>query len=231
MGPDEVCCTRILVEGVVAVDVSVTVAPLLVWLEDLGLRVLRDGRRVCGGGRGEILEDVLRVEELGVDVLGGEKVAAHDEDLRGDITRGGGLRRLDLGEELVEDPDEVVVVDGAEDLRHERAALDEEVRGELERHEHELGLAVRVLHPGGTDVRRTIVQNDVGLPVLELIADQVSTVGSGDVGGEGDNTGNRFDRDQVDAYGAECSGKRSGREGLVYAPTITLLTGMYLLAT
>lgn len=198
---DELCRPGVLVEGVVAVRVSVTLATLLVRLEDVGLRILHDRRRVHGGGRSELLEDVLRVEKLGIDMLGSEEVAAHDEDLRGDVARGGRLRRFDLGEELVEDPDEVVVVDGTEDLSHERAALDEELRGELEGHEHELGLAVCVLHPCGTDVGRTVMQDDVSLPVLQLVANQVATVGGGDVGSECNNTRDRFDWDQVDTYG------------------------------
>ena len=89
----------------------------------------------------------------------------------GDTPRGRWLRCLDLPEKLVEHPDEVVVVCASEDLRDERPALDEKLRSELHAHEHELRLAVRVLDPGGTDVRCTIMQHDIGLPVLELAAD------------------------------------------------------------
>lgn len=117
-----------------------------------------------------------------------------------DIPRRWRLRRLDLSEKLVEHPDEVVIVRAPEDLRDECPALDEELRRELHTHEHELGLAVRVLDPGGTDVRRTVVQHDVRLPVLELAADEVATLGGGDVGGEGDDVGDGLDGYQIDTW-------------------------------
>ena len=67
------------------------------------------------------------------------------------------LRSLDLAEELGEYPDKVVVVDGAEDLGDECASLNQELGGQLHRLQHELGLSIGVLDPGGTDVRRAIV--------------------------------------------------------------------------
>ena len=75
------------------------------------------------------------------------------------------------------------------------------------------------------------MQDDVSLPVLQLITDEVATVGGGDVGSKGNNAGDRFDRDEIDAYGAGCLGNASGGRRLAHVPTITLLTGMNLLAT
>ena len=116
------------------------------------------------------------------------------------VPRGWRLGSLDFAEELGEDPDEVVVVNRAEDLRHERPALDEELRSKFERHEHKLGLAVGVLHPGGTDVRRTVVQNDIRLPVFQLAADKVSTLRGGDIAGEGGDAGYGLDGYEINTY-------------------------------
>src|SRR5690606_34095514 len=59
----------------------------------------------------------------------------------GEYNHAPGRRRLgsfDLFEQLIEHPDEVVVVHTTEDLRNERSSLDEELDGELQTHEHEL---------------------------------------------------------------------------------------------
>ena len=113
------------------------------------------------------------------------------------VPRRGRLGSFDFAEKLGEDPDEVVVVDGAEDFGNKGAALCEELDGEFEGHEHELALGVRVLDPGRTDVRRTVVQDDVCLPVLELVPDEVPAVRGGDICGEGDNAGDGLDGYQV----------------------------------
>lgn len=108
------------------------------------------------------------------------------------VPRRGRLRCLDLPKQLVEDPDEVVVIHTTEDLGHERPALDEELDGEFETHEHELGLRVGILYPGCTDVGSTVVQDDICFPVFELAAEEVAAVGGGDVGGEGGDAGDGF---------------------------------------
>jgi hypothetical protein len=98
------------------------------------------------------------------------------------IPRRWGLGCLNLAEQLGEDPDEVVVVDGAEDLGNEGAALGEELDGKPERHEHELGLRVRVLDPRRANVWRAVVQHDVRAPVFELTAEERAAVWGRDVG-------------------------------------------------
>ena len=140
------------------------------------------------------------------------------------------LRSLDLAEELGEHPDEVVVVRLTEDLGDEGASLGEKFDGEFEGHEHECALRVRGLDPCRSDIGSTVVQDDIGLPVLQLVADQVATVRGGDVGSEGDNTGDGLYGYQVDT----CRGLGLGfasKGGGAYAPTITLFNGIYLLAT
>ena len=89
---DEIAGGRRAEEGVVAVGVTVTLAALLLRLEDIGLYVVGVRAFLVGRDRGgEVLEDMLRVEELGVDVLWGQEVAADNENLSGDISEGGRL--------------------------------------------------------------------------------------------------------------------------------------------
>mmetsp|Transcript_114222 Transcript_114222/g.333977 ORF Transcript_114222/g.333977 Transcript_114222/m.333977 type:complete len:418 (+) Transcript_114222:1569-2822(+) len=65
-------------------------------------------------------EDPLGIEEAGV-YLAGLELHAQDEDLRGDIAGCRGLRGLNFVEELVEDPEQGVVVCRTEDLCDEGA--------------------------------------------------------------------------------------------------------------
>lgn len=75
-------------ESIVAVCVSIAVSALLFGLEDICLSFSSGysylGCTVSGGG--EVLEDMTRVEELGVDVLWSEKITADDEDFRRYVT-------------------------------------------------------------------------------------------------------------------------------------------------
>lgn len=84
----KLCCARPLEQRVVAVFIPVALSPLLLRLEDVRLGVCRRCRvAICGCGRGrEVLEDVLRVEEFGVDMLRRKEVAADDEDFGGDVS-------------------------------------------------------------------------------------------------------------------------------------------------
>lgn len=158
--------SALLVQHEISILVSVAVATLLFGLEDVeggrGERVLggngsgegSDG----GGGRVVVREDVFGVEKLGVDLGGSEVTLADDEDLGGDVTRGRGLGGLDLGEELVENPEERVVILGTEDLGAEGSAGGEEFGGELERSEYELDLGEGILYPGSSDIGSSIVE-------------------------------------------------------------------------
>ena len=53
------------------------------------------------------------------------------------------------------------------------------------------------MNPGSTNVGSTIVKNDIGLPVLQLATDEVSTLRSSDIGSKCDNTRYRLNWDQV----------------------------------
>jgi hypothetical protein len=137
----------------VALLVTSTLSLLDFGLENLCLVV---GSWFC-----ELGEDVAGVEELGVEVLGRFVAAADDEDFGGDVSTRRWLGCLDLGEELVEDPEERVVVLGAENLGAEGSALLEELDSELEGGEYELDLGESVLHPGGSDVGSSVVENAI----------------------------------------------------------------------
>ena len=61
----------------------------MVRLQALGFRERESAWRekaVVAAGGGEVFEDVLWVEEFGVNVFGREEVTADDENLGGDVT-------------------------------------------------------------------------------------------------------------------------------------------------
>jgi len=73
------------------------------------------------------------------------------------IPGGWWLGSLDLFKELVENPDQVVIVDTTEDLGDKCSTLDQKLHCKLQAHEDELGLGVGVLNPCRSDVGGTIV--------------------------------------------------------------------------
>ena len=143
-------------------------------------------------------EDVLRVEELWVDgrIL---EAAAHHKDLRRLITRRLRLRRLDLVEELVEDPDQRVVVVGPEDLGHKPPARLQEVGGEPQRVQGQLVLAVRVLQPRRAHVGCAVVDHHVHDGALELALQSRPALLRRDVLLQRRALGHRLDRRQINA--------------------------------
>lgn len=93
-----------LEKRVVAVCVTVTMPSLLPRLEDICRGGGEDSDWDAGGGgsgdgsrrkSGDVFEDVLGVEEFGVDVLGGEESGADHENFCGDVTTGG--KKLECG--------------------------------------------------------------------------------------------------------------------------------------
>ena len=66
---------------------------------------------------------------------------ADDENLRRDVTRGRGLGGLHLAKELLEDPNEGVVVTRAKDFGHKDAVLAQKLGRKFERLEHKRGCA------------------------------------------------------------------------------------------
>lgn len=87
LGVDELADSDLLEEGESSVLVTLSLSPLLLGSEDVGVSVSsRSTLLVEGHEGGEILEDVSRVEELGIDVCGSEEVSADDENLGGNVT-------------------------------------------------------------------------------------------------------------------------------------------------
>ena len=94
--------------------------------------------------RVELLKDVRRVEQARVERVGRLVLGAQHEDLSRLRARRGRLDSLHVLEELLEDPQEGIVVLRAVHLRAEGAALAEVVRARLERGEGQLVLMVAV---------------------------------------------------------------------------------------
>ena len=79
-----------------------------------------------------VLEDVPRVQELGVQPVGGQEAFAHHEDLRRLVARGLRLGGPHLPEQLSKNPVQGEVVFGAEDLGHEPPAFPQKLRRQLQ---------------------------------------------------------------------------------------------------
>jgi len=91
---DELADSDLLEESESSVLVTLSLSPLLLGSEDVGVSVSSRGTLLVEGHEGgEILEDVSRVEELGIDVSRSEEVSADDEDLGGDVTERGEIER------------------------------------------------------------------------------------------------------------------------------------------
>lgn len=101
------------------------------------------------------------IEEFRVDFGGGLVATADDEDFGGYVSGTGGFGGLDFVEELVEYPEQGIVVAGAENFGDEDAAGSEKGDGKREGVEHEEGLLVGVGSPRGTDIGRTVVEDAV----------------------------------------------------------------------
>jgi hypothetical protein len=142
------------------------------------------------GRTGCDFEHVLRVEQPGVDFLRRQVRLAHYENLCALVTRRLRLGGLHLLEELLEHPQQRVVVLAAEYFGYEPSTSDQEFAGELQGQsacevsrsrggrghtgcgaadlegvQREFGLVVGVFGPGATssDVGRTIVEHDFSL--------------------------------------------------------------------
>ena len=91
---------------------------------------------------------------------------AYIEEGKEDIPGGGRLGGFDLPEELIEHPNEIVVIRTPKDFGNKCSAFVQKVHGKFETHEDELRLAVRVLDPGCSDIGGTVVQHNICAPVF-----------------------------------------------------------------
>ncbi len=71
---------------------------------------------IIRGGVCQILKDGAGIEQARVEALRSLEAPAYDENFGRDVSGGGGLRRVDFGEQLVENPQQGVVVLGSEDF-------------------------------------------------------------------------------------------------------------------
>ena len=176
----------------------------------------------------ELAEDVLRVQELRVDLLGREVARAHHEDLRGLRARRRGLRRADALEQAPEGPRQRVVVLAAVDLRDEGpAAAQTALDAALERQQRDLVLDEGVLVVGRADVRRAVAKHDVDVAARAALAVVVAELGEGlprlalhvlvrrvhgDVADDGPHVRDRPDGKQVDGDDGRAAARGLGRD-------------------
>ena len=87
-------------QQVISIGISLSCPPLLLWVEDVGgsMRVGSDGGGVLGrvgvgrvegdggGEGGDVLEDVLGLQEFRIDMFGSEETLTNYEDLCRDVT-------------------------------------------------------------------------------------------------------------------------------------------------
>jgi hypothetical protein len=172
----------LLEQGVVVISVSFTMPPLLLRMEYISLGIVCHNTFVGGSSGIKVFEYVFRIEELRVNGLRGTKFATNNEYLCRDIpgepqslntdTKDGiipGGRRfccLYFVEQLVENPDEVIIVLTTKDLRDKGPPFNKEFHCKLQAHKNELRLSVCVLYPCGPDVWCTIVEYHVSFPIL-----------------------------------------------------------------
>jgi hypothetical protein len=189
-GVDELCHWDLFVLSPVSLLVTVTLTLLLFGVEDLCFVV---GSRVL-----ELCEDVLRVEELRVNVLWSLVTAANNENFGGNISRRRRLGSLNGGEKLLENPQKGIVVLGAENFGDKASTLAQEISSQSQGLQNKFCLRESILYPSGTNVGSTIVENDVCLPVFDMPTNCCATLVCCDIALESDGPRNRLDRGKVD---------------------------------
>lgn len=108
--------------------------------------------------------------KISADTLLRASLAPISTHTRVNIPRRGRFSRLYLAKELIKDPDEVIIVDGAEYFGHKCAAGRKKLDSKLQTHKHELALAIRILDPSCSNIWSTVMKYDICSPVLEFIA-------------------------------------------------------------
>jgi hypothetical protein len=212
---DKFCYPYLLEKSVIVVGVSIAVPPLLIWLEYVCLHIASRDTLVKVSGSIKVLEYVFWIEEFGINSLRSKEFAANNKYLCRDVSVNCWSLRMDAGqaiipggrrfrcfnftEQLVEDPDEVVVVLTSKHLCDECSSFDEKFYRELQTHEDQFRLSICVLYPGRPNVWCAIVEYHIGLPVLELISKEVATMNSGDVRGKSCHSWNWLYSDKVNA--------------------------------
>jgi len=195
---------HIIVTAAHTISLLVTLSPSLLdfWVVHL--------RLVIWGRVGQVGKDCSGVEQARIDALRGFEPQADDEDFGRDVSGRRGLCGFDLGEKLLEHPQQRVVILRSENLGDESTAFDEELGREFQRMKHKFGLVEGILHPSGTDVGRTIVQHTIGLPRLQVSSYRGAALFCRDIALEGDDLGNRLDGRKIDTDDETVLGHRLG---------------------
>lgn len=131
----------------------------------------------------QLLEHVLVVQKSSVDFIRRDVILTDYEDFGGLVTRRLGLCRVHLLEQLLQHPNEGVVVLRTEHLGDEPASLAQELRRQFQGAKREAGLLVGVVQPILSHVGCAVVEDDVGLPRLEFLRQRHPALFGGDVFG------------------------------------------------
>jgi hypothetical protein len=176
--------------GVVSFFVTITLTLLHFGVEDLGFVVRSWG--------GEFGENIFGVKELGIEALRGLVATANDENFGRHVTGRRRLGSLNRCEELLEHPQQRVVVLGTENLGDESSALSQKLRGQLHRLKDQLCLREGILDPSGTDIGRTIVNDSVCFPMFDMRPNGSAALVRCDIALEGNDSRNGLDRSEID---------------------------------
>jgi hypothetical protein len=120
------------------------------------------------GGSGDVCEDELGIENLGINLSWGQESLANNENFSRDSTRGLWLSRNNPLEQLVKNPKQFVVLSGAEDLSYKPTTRLQKLSGKLGGREGKLGLSESVLCPFGTNIRSSVMKDSVKCVAREL---------------------------------------------------------------
>lgn len=98
-----------------------------------------------------------------------------------DIPGTGRLRSFHTLEQLSKHPHQGIIILTSKHLGHEMPSLPQKLSRQLQRLEHQLILRKGILHPCGTDVGRTVMQDEIGFPVVQVRSNHLSTLRRGNV--------------------------------------------------
>eukprot|EP00968_Pinguiococcus_pyrenoidosus_P004500 scaffold301_cov243-Pinguiococcus_pyrenoidosus.AAC.5 len=126
-------------------------------------------------------EDMGGVEHPRVYGAGVQVIEAKQEDLGGRLARRAWLDGFHILEELLQHPQQLVVVPRPIHLGAESAPAHQVLRRGLQRRQHQLILHVGILHIGGSHIWRSVAKHHVRLPPVQLLAKHVSALPARDV--------------------------------------------------
>jgi len=108
------------------------------------------------------------------------------------------LRRFDALEQLPKHPHQAVIILTSEHFGNEAPSLHQEVRGQSQTLQDQFILRESILYPSRTNVRCSIMQDQIRLPIVQMSSELGPTLRSGDIRYEGNDVWKGFDRIEVD---------------------------------